>query len=274
MPPEAEQKHRISSAEQIARRGYTFLGGLLLPTELRVEALDQEGRNGLEKANDLLQQGFGMTVVYTHPAKLDPFHLMKLWAEDAFRSAPIVVPIADHQNGWYVQAIASPTGTEIPSVVTPETMRKAIKKGKKIDRAQAQKKFNCYLSLSTDALAHAGVVLLASSATREPFLKPSALKPTETLLNRVPAPTRFGVMCAGIEIEGVTDYSKAKGFNIGKRHIIRLGPTFTDEDVAVRLREFREVNNLPEQPDLPFANVDEWIRTTQLPPLVPPAYRR
>lgn len=80
------------------------------------------------------------------------------------------------------------------------------------------------------------------------------------------------ILVTAFEINGVTNYASADGFNFRKRYTLHAGAALTSEEVLEALAKFRQHKGLP-IPKRPFDDTDQWLYETQFPPLVPLSYR-
>ncbi len=253
----------------LARMFYSHASQPFIPTAIQHTGM-QDGISGTEKAKSLLRQGVGLVIIYTHPSRTDTHRLMGLWRDREYAVPTCLIPIAFHQINLAARISAWPTGVKFHGIVTKETVARGKNKGHKEGDGS-----RTFLTRAVAILSGGGIVLLAPSATRTPVLTmpEGLLKPTDTLLNAVQrSGIPFAVMSTGFEIDGVTSYAEANGFNLFRRYTLNTGYTFTDSEILERLEEFRTERKLPSNPKRPFDYTDQWLFETQLPSLVPPAY--
>lgn len=264
------EKQRSPMGHVLMRMFYSHASQLFIPTAIRHEG-NQDGITGSEKAKQLLQEGVGLVITYTHPSRTDTHRLMGLWRDSEYAKPTCLIPIAIHQFNLAARISAWPAGLEFHGIVTKETVARGKNNGHEENYGSIK-----FLEIALKRLAGGGIVLLAPTTTRTTRLTmPEGLRPTDMLLNT--AQRRgipFALMPTGFEINGVTLYEEASSFNLlrHRRYTLRTGNTFTDKEVAEQLEEFRNGRALPVDPKRPFNHTDQWLFETQLPSLVPPAY--
>ena len=254
----------------LTRGFYSLASQLVIPTSIVHEGM-QNGISGAERAKTLLKMGVGLIIIYTHPSRTDTHRLMGLWRNHEYAVPSCLIPIASHQMNVAARISALPTGVEFHGIVTKETVARRQNKGHKEGYGSTK-----FLEIAIQRLSAGGIVLLAPSATRTPVLTmpEGLLTPTDVLLNAAQRKSiPFAVMSTGFEINGVTSYQDASGFNLFRRYTLHTGNTFTDSEILERLEAFRTEKGLLFNPKRPFNDTDQWLFETQLPSLVPPAYR-
>lgn len=253
----------------IGRKIYSHLSQLVIPTAIRPE----DGGNsvtGVEKARNLLRDDIGLVIIYTHPSRTDTFRLMGLWKYGEYARPRCLIPIAYHQFNLAAKISAWPSGIEFHPIVTRETVARGKNGGLEENHGSVS-----FLKTAVKLLAGGGIVLSPPTATRTPVLSmPEGTRPTDILLNAAHSKrVSFAVLVTGFEIDGVTSYEKARGFNLLRKYILHTGNTFTADEILEQLDSFRETRGLTIDPKRPFNDTDQWLFETQLPLLVPPAYR-
>lgn len=254
--------------DRLGRWIYEKISHVLIPTDLKPE----DGGEGIKKVRRLLEKGVGSVAIYTHPSQTDTYRKMVLWKYPEFRDRRHLIPIAYHQFNGLVVASAWLPGMEFYPVVTPETIAKG--KNNKLKEGHGGLRF---LREGVTALSEAGIILLAPTRTRTSILSmpQGRLAPTDALLNDAYGKgINFAVFVTGFEINGVTNYAKARGLNMlrNRHYTLHTGNTFTADELLDKLSRFRQERNLKENPRRPFDHTDRWLYETQLPYLVPPAY--
>lgn len=270
---------RVGAGHFVARKLYDgVVSELFVPTTLNEET------DGVQKARTFLKAGIGLAIPYTHPSRLDPHRLAKLWKYNEFAEREVLFPISLHQYTIGAIIPAWPTGLKFHPVITRETIERfkaaQAKQGNEITDRQARIQLGKpaerdYLDVAVDTLAHGGIVCYAPTTTRTPELAmpPGRLRPSDLLFNAAASRgVRFGVLVTAYEINGAEDYQAFRGLNLFKRYTLHTGDAFLDEELVDRLEDFRAERNLPPRRN-PFDNTDDWLYQTQLPSLVPPAYR-
>lgn len=261
------EQEEVSRGHFIGRRVYSQLSRLLVPTTIHPEDTG-DGITGVERAKSLLQDGVGLVIIYTHPSRTDTYRLMGLWRYGEYAWPRCLIPIAYHQFNLAAKISAWPSGIEFHSIVTKETVASRRNNGLKEGHGNRS-----FLETAVKLLAGGGIVLLPPTATRTSVLSmPERIRPTDMLLDMANIRrVRFAVFFTGFEINGVTSYENASGLNLFKRYTLHTGRTLLDSEIANQLARFREEKGL--EGKRPFSGTDQWLFETQLPSLVPPAYR-
>lgn len=218
-----------------------------------------ETSHGLERAEELLDQGMGLLILINHFGKTDPAQVINnvVFAREKMRRKPITTPIAYHQQKPYIKMLAGLTSINMKPIVTPDTIR--LNQNDGLDQGTG---LPDYINSSLQTLKQGGIVLLAPQAGRRERLgKPDKTMRLFMLLANRHKVNKFGILFIGLGIEGITDYSEisAGGLNIGKTYEINIGPTFTQEEAILDAGR----QNL---------DLDTWV-FSQLAPLVPESYR-
>lgn len=251
----------------IGRKIYSRLSQFFIPTIIRPEDTG-DGITGVERAKLLLRDGVGLVIIYTHPSRTDTYRLMGLWQHDEYARPRCLIPIALHQFSLAAKISAWPSGIEFHPIVTKET----VARGKNNDLKEGHGSVS-FLETAVRLLAGGGIVLLPPTATRTPVLSmPEGIRPTDMLLNAAHRKgVSFAILITGFEIDGVTSYEDASGINLFRRYTLHTGRTLLDSEIANQLARFREERGLAGK--RLFSGTDQWLFETQLPLLVPPAYR-
>ncbi|MFA6512511.1 MAG: hypothetical protein WCV86_05320 [Patescibacteria group bacterium] len=183
-----------------------------------------------DEANDFVRQGKGLLVVANHPTLLDgPRIVSLLMVNPEFRGKRIVVPVAQHQFA-VSEMLNKITGAELEliSVVTPDTIRK------KPELASLGKQglFE-YGRRAGEVLFQGGIVILFPQAERRPRIgEAQNTDKSVKIIMRIGENKGidFGVLPVGITIPGV-DPEKARGLNIGRKAILRVGNAFSRDEL-------------------------------------------
>lgn len=263
-----EHGQKIGRLPFVGRKVSRFLTNLALPTKIKAES-DPGEEDPIKKAKKLLNDGTGLIIVYTHPSRTDTNRLMGLWKEREFAERRCLIPIARHQFILPARLSAMLSNLEFYPIVTQET----INKNKNGDLALNHGSRG-FLKSAREALAQAGVILVAPSMTRSPhLLLPDIFQPTDILLNAAREDhTQVAVMTTGFEIQGATSYDSAGGYNFFRGYTLHVGKTWEGDEILEELERFRGERNLSENPKRPFTYTDQWLYETQFPKVVPPYY--
>jgi len=264
----ATEQEQSPRGHVLARIFYSHASQLIIPTSIERRG-EQDGVAGAERAKSLLRDGVGLVIIYTHPSRTDTHRLMGLWRDNEYATPPCLIPIAYHQMNLAARISAWPTGVEFHGIVTKETVARGKNKGHEEGYGSIK-----FLEVGIQTLSRGGIVLLAPSSTRTTRLTmPDGIRPTDMLLNTAQRKgVPFALMSTGFEINGVTSYEHANGFNFFRRYTLRTGNTFTNREILEQLERFRTERGLQADSRRPFNDTDQWLFETQLPSLVPVTY--
>ncbi len=242
---------------QLVRKEVSKVALGFLPTEY---TSDQNSQEALQKTEELLQEGYGIVVLYNHFSKSDHIRTLARLVLDVptVSKRPILSPVGIHQHNWYLKLLGKGTNVKLMPIVTPNTRAEhpekipSIRPGAEMARE--------YLSKARQTLSAGGVLLLAPQAERKATLgKPLNGKPVKRILKNY-ANDMVAFLFAGLQIPGETDYSTAsvRGLNRGREFLINLsGPLIKSMLLELSNYDLNQVDRV----------VFEHLR-----PLVSPAY--
>lgn len=237
--------------------------------------------DGFAKAEQLLQEGYGMLVLATHPSQRDtmelPNFLFQMGTQEGFRDRKMLAPIAYHhyagKKNYLFRKAAKAAGIELVPVITISTRDYYRKKYKnKPKKAEKMKKWindnktnleDQYLEKALEYLAQGGVVFLFPQVERQSSFAPNRrIKPVEALIEKAEEKgfNCLGISYLGIDIQGLgcrDDYEESKGFNPSSHYILKYGATVTMDELK---------NNIP------LGSTIEQAVNARLKKLVSPAY--
>lgn len=246
----------LSRGEQIGR---LMVRGVFYPLS-RSEQVHVT--DGMERAAQLHREGYGILNLITHFSRRDPITAMdSVIGHEEFRNERIVAPIAHHQNFLsFAEKFGNMTGVNMHDVVTPETMRRANRKGNPDGLKQGQGLLG-FQRAASKALANGEVVVMAPQATRVPHLEYNEYGDGEASVKGVlriasGQTTDIGIHLMAFELPGAIDYGQVAGFNWFKKYHVLHGPTFTMDEA---LQEASQMAPDPEAKNAGFDNVDKFI---------------
>lgn len=212
----------ITPRQKVARKATRAILSVALPQE-RQDA----DSNGLARAEQLHQEGYGIIVLINHFSRTDPIHAMEAMVKSPeFANQRISAPIAKHQAVTGIVGLGQATGIMLHEVVTQQTIESAEKKGKTQNLKLGDGNMP-YVRDATQTLLDGGIVIMAPQATRRPILEFDPQKqPVRALLLWARNNPKIAIHFIALGIEGLGDYSKKRGTNIGTRYQIIHGPTF------------------------------------------------
>ncbi len=229
--PTSRQQLIYPSEQHIAwrRRFIKIWQPLIAPA--RVEIV----QNGIQRADELLEQGWGLVLPFTHFSGRDivEMTLRPFAAGRMLVTRPIVVSIEwSHYWGLSIPRLsAEMTGITLIPIVTEDT----IKKRKNYDRQKRPLPLGHgtfeYLSLARRALKEGGAVYVSPQQGRRPALELSDKEPMKFLLGKENELQKVAVMFVALSLHGEVDYSKRNLAVLGRMFDVRLGPTVTKAEL-------------------------------------------
>lgn len=214
----------ITGREKITRA----VSRVALAPILRQEIVNPESQ-GLARAEELHRDGYGIVVLINHFSRTDPIHAMRRIAGiEEFKDQQVVAPIAKHQAVPGLIAYSRINGIRLHKVVTAETVKKAIEKGKS-GGAEKGQGVPAYLHAVVDILTKGGIVVIAPQGTRQSTLQydEEEMQAVRATLIRTRHNPNIAFHFVAFGITGETDYSNRRKLNIGTQYQIHHGGTFT-----------------------------------------------
>ncbi len=268
-----ENDRSINVLQQGLRVGMKLAVAPIFPREIHdTEYPFQEG-NGIERALELQKKGYGLLFDISHFGYSD---LPQAFAATDFGvkemlGKKLLIGGAAHQIKPGITTLGRLNGVEIAPIVTEDTIKDAIEKGKDTTGLVLHEGLANFTKKATDYLANGQHVLLAGQGGRRPTLFPTPNEDGET--PKLPITlgtfflsatrhntTRFAYMPIGLAIIGECDYSKKNvgKYNLFREYRITRGLTFTYEEIMKAV-------------DGNFRKIDEYL-TCMKANLVPEAY--
>lgn len=197
-----------------------------------------------QKAEELVKEGYGLSVVTRHLSNRDFFMLMGLFGKKSGVThnrgceRAISVPLAYHQLGLGVKGFFNYFGVIPMTIVTEETVRK----GKNIDPSgqelQPGHGFVSYIKTASRVLDNGEIVFLAPFATRTALHEPWQGRPIESLV-RLTKSDKVAFVSVGLDIPGVESYDDYRGFSFFRRFNVTMGPVYKKSELQELAMERR-----------------------------------
>lgn len=219
--------------------------------------------NGLSKAERLLDEKWGLVVLYNHFSKRDSLQVIKdvLFASPTMRKRPVFSPIAYHQfvdNKRLLDLVSCLTDVRLQTIVVQDTIDIQASNG--LDKGEG---LTQYIRKSADVLGNSGIVPLPLQPGRRQSLRETQERTVEFLVRSLTRRevTRVAFLLVGVGIQEKERYEKdvTAGYNFGRMYETKIGPVYTLEEAEM----------LSGKEGL---TIDGWM-TKQFEPLVPPQYR-
>lgn len=262
------KENQVDSAQTLGRKVLKLVVDCIFPTQV-IHVGD-----GLERCRILrMCEKRDVFFLITHPSKTDePRTYPVVWSLKAFSDTKIIVPNASDQNTFMAKFLAEIAGIDLYPIVTADVKERSSSQYK-----QGYGNFAYFRRLikTLGNREDPGIVFLAPSAGRRPLLQTPTTRAAEFLVTSGGSKRgrNFVIVCMGVEINGVSDYKKASGNNVGRKYTIRIGNAYTNEELLNQLEAYRELHNLPKlRMNRPYEHVDRWLFETQFPQLVPKPY--
>ncbi len=197
----------------------------------RVQIVD----NAVSKADELLEQGWGLVCPFTHFCGRDVVEMVQrsFLAGQTLVTRPIVVGVewSFMQGLSPLRFFAGMTGITLVPIVTEDS----IKKDKNYDHDKRPLPLGHgtmdYLSVALRALKEGGAVFVSPQQGRRPRLELSDKEPMRFLLGKENDSQNVAVLFVALSLLGEVDYSKRTFLNLGRTFDVRLGPVMTKAEL-------------------------------------------
>ncbi len=259
--PQQEINFSQKAARQVARR---VLEPWFLPSE------NIHVTNGMQRAEELHQEGYGILALITHFSRRDPEQAMDTFmSSEVFKNTKITGPIAKHQTvRGMVPPVGRRMGVDMYPVVTPATIQKELDKGVPCDLRVGSGSLP-YIRAATKALGSGEVVIMAPQITRRPTLEYQGEDGVNGLLRvAIKKTPNIGIHLMSFGIPGTEDYGERKGFNFFRSYDVYHGPTFTLSEALEKSSEHAAKNKLEIDG---MGNIDRFV-FDEFAKIVPPTY--
>jgi hypothetical protein len=197
----------------------------------RVEIVE----GGIQRGDDLLEQGWGIVLPFTHFSARDIFEmtLRPFAASRVLVRKPAVVGI-EWSHFWGLSAprfFAGVTGINLVPIVTEDT----LKKRKNYDDQRRALPLGHgtikYLSLARQALEEGAIVFVSPQQGRRPGLELSDKEPIKFLLGKENDSHKVAMLFLSLSLHNEMDYSKRGFLNLGRTFDVKMGPTLTKAEL-------------------------------------------
>lgn len=227
---------------------------IVFPSDIEIRG------DGFGRAEDLLEDGWGLVVLINHFSNRDPVEVLKdiIWKNPIMRGKQILGPMAYHQYSLAVNIVCKLFGVEPRPLVTAETLQRKPNVGHPLMYGSGR-----YITDAIIALQNGGIVLVAPQTTRKERLDIPEYPTVAYFLHhaRQKKLEHVAYMLVGLGIMGVQDYSKGNvgGINLLRNYSVSIGLTLTQGELVAGAKK----NNM---------SPDKFVYD-HLAPLVPEAYR-
>ena len=236
----------------------------VVPIVVRQE-INHVNPDGLNQANQLVKQGYGLIVAFTHFSQRDAFDIMSfIIKQPTLGKRPIVSPIARHQYDYHPSAkvISKFVDIELHPIITEDTKRYEKIKDRYKDRLLNEGLID-YIKAGAKALGKGAIVPIALQAGRRATLYEE--EPTFALSSIMKAASiykiyRYGVLFVGLELPGVENYKDVDGYNLFRKFRLNVGSLYTALEILNQMGKKGH-------------EIDIWAYEKQLEPLVSKSYR-
>lgn len=242
---EIEQKTVIISKKaELARILMRDCVGFLMPGKT-------EGKNRLGRTEDLLKEGYGLVVLFNHFSLRDPFQILKdiIINNPLMREKEIIFPITEHQYKKYKLLFKPLSGLlkmKLYPIANPGTLKVLALKNnpEKYSKTVSRQRLLLieYMNSAVEVLKKGGIVPMAPQGERKNSLEmpqdsEKTKKPIAATATLIANLNKNGIekvafLIIGVGIENITDYgAKVKGLNPRKRYTLKIGPTYTKQEL-------------------------------------------
>jgi len=222
---------QIPTREQRAR---TVLDGLVTYTPFfRSEIVNPER---LEDARTMLRQGLGLCIVANHFSQREAIQIYQIpFGDPELRMRRVVAPLAKHQKLFFMDPLSHLLGVSVKYIVTAETVRRAVEKGKSVPK-QNEGAIE-FMEDALKILSQKGILILFPQGTRrETLYSPENPRTVGTLmLHAKKNEIRLGFLFVGVDLaKEVEDYSKVRGFNLFNMYKLTIGNSLTGNELLTQ----------------------------------------
>ncbi len=191
--------------------------------------------DAIKRAEALSAQGWGILMPFTHFSFRDivEISIRPMALSKYLITKPCVATIewAHFYDMPIGRLLTNLTGITLVPIVIDDTM----KKGKNYDENHRMLPLGHgtrdYFRVARKVLKEGGVVWVAPQQGRRPCLELSDKEPIKFVLGKENELQNVGVMFISLSLKGETDYTKRKGFNVGRTYDVKLGPTLTKAEL-------------------------------------------
>jgi len=215
-----ENNSSINNFRYVIRGATRALTG---STVFRSERIIEPGTNGLSDFEEKISEGYGGVIIMKHFSLKDPPQAIRdiVFSTPTLIRKRVLAPNAQHQIYPGVKMMGRIMGVKIAPIVTENTVKKALKRGKPtptLNEGSVE-----FVREAVDYLRQGQLVVIAPEGERRDNLEPYT-KPTIGLL--VAGAQRDGVneimfLTVDLRVAG-SDYSR-RGFNLLSRYEVRVG---------------------------------------------------
>lgn len=267
-----------------ARRRFVAAKLLDLPFLFPHEVIEIHN-NALERAEQLMQEDYGIVFAITHKDKRDPEEWVKDVSLDTkhLREAEMSAPVGWHQWKFYLPRLGHFFGVTTSRIVTMETIKQhkdyekapLLSRGKsftehvvfpRIKRQEPNKDayidatrreltdedmiagYNDYLRTTAVTLGMPGIVVIAPHSSRKAQFTKFVGNPMTNIINAAKGRgvTKIAFIPVGIGEKGKTEYQVGK-YNRGKRDTIEYGECVTLQELDEELTLRNQERNIDEE---------------------------
>lgn len=245
-----------SKSVQIRRAIASYLVKGFWPIEFR-----EETPGNLALLDNVIAEGHGVIGLIPHFSRSDFLTILAslTLSSRELRRSSITIPIAAHQRTTDLEYLVRFSDINLATIITGDTRKKEkelVAKDKSVpwQNIDPTEAINSYLNISIEELKQGGIVFIAPGGGRRSLLLPFKGGPISRLENRAKETSidHIALFSIGLEVGGATDYSKLRGLNLLRKHIVTLGRVTKREEIK--------------------GNIDEWGYQDML-RLAPQAYR-
>jgi hypothetical protein len=240
--------------------------GKAAPILLKHEVHQAGNGDGIKKAEDFLNNGYGLIIAYTHPSRKETGGIFIIPAQSpVMRERRVVEPHAIHQRQKWIDKVTKHIGVEMHYIITDDTVeyewehQQEYAPGTFRDYSERGHLQALAAQRELEVLSEGGIMLAAFQGGRRSELTVPERPALGTFAAEIKKRgMKVAVLPVGVGIRGVTDYENASGYNWTKKYDLWVGEP---EDIA-KIAEKAGSNR----------KVDQYITNNMIANLVPEAY--
>lgn len=191
--------------------------------------------NGVQRGDELMEQGWGLVLPFTHFCGRDVFEMVlrNFAVGRVLVTKPIVAGVewSFLQGFSILQFLAQISGITLVPIVTEDTIKKHRNQdpqGRPLPLGHGTME---YLSLARRALKEGGAVFVSPQQGRRPRLMLSDKEPMKFLLGKESDSQKVAVLFVALSLVDEKDYARRTFLNLGRTFDVRLGPTLTKAEL-------------------------------------------
>lgn len=213
-------------------------------TALPMRSEQKQQFDGLTRAKELLRLGVGVNILFNHFSARDPLEVIRLTLDDSImRKRPVLVPIAFHAYRKWFKLLENALNVELCPIVTQDTIDAGENNDYPLGYGRTE-----YFEKAIKTLQKGGIVVLAPQTGRREYLGEPERRTVGAFIAQANRRhfDKYAFLFVGLGMKNAEDYKRERvgGLNPFKKYQVKIGPTFTKEEVLEEVKgDLRAVDN-------------------------------